>query len=264
MPGIRFRCPRRAGPLTCRSILVVALLLGTTLSAALGPAQEATGVPALDAYHADDRQMAAEILEHTTFEADRRTSFHADAAVFAFLVDHPDFAAAVNRGLGLDRFDVRRDGPRYQTEHGYARGMFWVAERRPDRVAYLASGTYAHPLLRAAGIRLRARSLVVATFDVDPPQAPTSEVRLRVHAYLQVESAILGPVLQSFGPLVRGAFESKLTAGYRIGPELSEMAFRDRDGLLEKVSRIQGLDPSELSEFEDLVRAQPHAHTLPV
>ncbi len=214
-------------------------------------------VPVLDTYRLDDRQMAEDILDNAAFETDRRTSVRADAAVFEFLVNHPDFTAALDRGCGLGKFQVREEGQRYEVTHGYARGIFWIAERRPDRVAYLGTGTYEHPVLRAAGIRLRARSFVVTTVELDSPHTPTSTVRVHVHAYLQIENSVLGPVLGRFGPLVRGAFESKLTAGHRMGPELAEMAFRDRERLLERVRQIEGLAPEQLAQFEELVRAQP-------
>ncbi len=183
--------------------------------------------------------------------------FYADPAVFEFLVDHPDFAAAVHRGLGLDEFRVREEGQRYQLTHGYARGTFWVAERQADRVAYLATGTYEHPLLRAAGIQLRARSFVFESFDLNSAQAPVTELKVHLHAHLQIENSVLGPVLRWFSPLVREAFESKLTAAYRIAPGLSEMAFRDGEGFLERVRQISGLDRGLLDRFEGLMRAQP-------
>lgn len=244
--------------LTHRNAFGAVLLLGTMLLlAAGGAARETADIARLDAYRPDDRQMAADILEHATFEADRQTSVRADAAVFAFLVDHPDFAAAVNRGLGLEKFQIRAEGQRYHVTHGYARGTFWAAERDPDHVAYLGTGTYGHPLLRATGIHLRARSFVVVTFEFDSPQTPTSEVRVHVHAYLQIENSVLGPVLRRFSPLVRGAFESKVTAGHRIGPDLSAMAFREPESFLERVRQIKGLDPYQLAQFEELVRAHP-------
>lgn len=241
-----------------RNALGAVVLFGATvLFAAGGAARETTEVPVLDTYRVDDRRMAEEILANAVFETDRRTGVRADAAVFDFVVDHPDFAAAVNRGLGLGEFQVRQEGQRYEVTHGHARGTFWMAERRPDRVAYLATGTYEHPVLRAMGIRLRARSFIVSTVERDSPHTPMSTMRVHVHAYLQIENSVLGPVLRRFGPLVRGAFESKLTAGQRIGPELAEMAFRDRERLLERLRRIEGLAPLQLARFEELVRAQP-------
>ncbi len=127
-------------PPTSPSPLSVTLLLSMALlSTTWGPLLEAAEIPALDAYRLDDRRMAEDILEHATFEAERRTSVRCS----------------------------RRWG------------------------------------------------------------------------------------------FVRRAFESKLTAAHRIGPELSEQAFREREGFLEKLHRIRGLAPSQLGEFEALVRAQP-------
>lgn len=98
---------------------------------------------------------------------------------------------------------------------------------------------------------------VVETFESDATCSQGLRTQLRLHAYLEIENPVLGPVLHRFGSLVRGAFESKLTAAYRIAPGLSEMALRDHDRLLEKVRQIPNLDRDHLGQFEALVRAQP-------
>ncbi len=234
----------------------VFLLWVVPLFAGPARAQNSAARPFVDSHGPEDERMAREIVEHATFKAERSIAFHGNVAVFRFLVDRPDFAAAINRGLGFDDFLIRQEGPHYQIRHGYARGTFWVAERQGDQMMFLANGTYEHPLLRAAGIRLRARSLVIETFDLTSAQPPVNEVRVRVHAFLQIENSVLGPVLRGFGPLVRGAFESKLTAADQIAPSLSEAVFQNRDKLLERVRRIDGLDPIQLSRFEELVKSE--------
>lgn len=240
----------------------IAIVLGAVLFGTGSALAKAWSPLAVNTDRPDDQWMAREIFDRRTFEADRRLNVRADPAVFDFLVDHPDFAAAVHRGLGLDTFQIREERDRhhvvqYHVVHDYARGTFWIAERRPDRVVYLATGSYEHPLLRAAGVRLRARSLVVETFESDATCSQGLRTQLRLHAYLEIENPVLGPVLRRFGSLVRGAFESKLTAAYRIAPGLSEMALRDHDRLLEKVRQIPNLDRDHLGQFEALVRAQP-------
>ncbi len=75
-----------------------------------------------------------------------------------------------------------------------------------------------------------------------------------IRAYLHVENVILDWVFRIIAPLVRKAFEDKLTGAYRIAPDLSRMAHQDADGFLGKVRKIEGLDPARLNAFEKLVK----------
>ncbi|MBI2882245.1 MAG: hypothetical protein HYY21_11670 [Candidatus Tectomicrobia bacterium] len=236
------------------------LLAGALLWAAAAFAQEPAKAPSLEGYRPEDRKSAEEILKNATFQTRRRMTFRADVRVFQFFIEHPDFAAAVNRGLGHEKFHVRPEKNHYRISHGYARGIFWPVERKADRVAYLAKGTYEHPLFSRVGLHLRARSYVVETIEGAPsrnPETPSAEQTLSIRAYLYVENPVPRKILEWIGPLVRWAFEAKLTGAYRIAPELSEMAYEDGAGFLQKVRGIEGLDPDRLRALEDLVRGQP-------
>ncbi len=118
-------------PLLVSAILLFGVPAGTQEIEVLFP---------LDAYRPEDRSMAEGILNNATIETNREVTFPADPAVFQFFVDHPDFSAAISRGLDLGEFQVNRDGERYQISHGHDHGFFWVVERHPERVAYLRRG----------------------------------------------------------------------------------------------------------------------------
>lgn len=240
------------------------LLGGALLWAAAAFAQEPAKAPSLEGYRPEDRESAEEILKNATFQTQRRMTFRADKRVFQFLIDHPDFAAAVSRGLGHEKFHVQPEKNHYRVSHGYARGVFWPVERKADRIAYLAKGTYDHPAFRWVGIHIRARSYVVETFEGAPsrsPETPSAAQTLSIRAYLYVENPILGKILEWISPLIRSAFEAKLTGAYRIAPELSEMAYEDGGGFLQRVRGIEGLDPARLRTLEDLVTGRPERKT---
>ncbi|HBK81286.1 MAG TPA: hypothetical protein DDZ83_16735, partial [Nitrospinae bacterium] len=114
--------------------------------------------PSVEGYSPGDREMAAAIVDRPTFQAARKLTFRADPDVFRFLIDQPDFAAAVSRGIGHDRFRILTERGRYRIFHGHARGVLWAAERRPGRAAYLAKGVYENPAFAWLGIVVRARS----------------------------------------------------------------------------------------------------------
>lgn len=201
--------------------------------------------------------MAEGILKNTTFQAENRMTFRADPDVLRYFIDHPDFAAAVSRGLGHDTFRVQWEDGRYRVFHGYARGTFWTVERKAGRAVYLARGVYDHPAFRWIGILLRARSYVIESFErASSPgaEAGSHDLQLSIRAYLFVENPVLGKIFGWIAPLIRRAFESKLTRAYRIAPELSQMAFEGGSAFLEKVRKIEDLDPSLLRKFDLLVR----------
>jgi len=215
--------------------------------------------PSVEGYSPGDREMAATIVDRPTFQAARKLPFRADPDVFRFLIDQPDFAAAVSRGIGHDRFRILPERGRYRIFHGHARGVFWAAERRPGRAAYLAKGVYENPAFAWLGIVVRARSYVVEDFMWAALGNSGTSGSVAIRAYLHVENVILDWVFRIIAPLVRKAFEDKLTGAYRIAPDLSRMAYRDANGFLEKVRKIEGLDPARLNAFEKLVkrRARP-------
>jgi hypothetical protein len=222
-------------------------------------------VPSFLTFKAEDRDLAEEILADVTLQAERQTTFLADARVFAYLIDHPDLAAGLSRGIGHERFHVWAKEDQYQITHGYATGTFWTVDRSKGRVIYLAKGVYGHPALRLFGIEIRARSYVVETFSgstLEKDGSVPAEQNLEIRAYLNIENPILGKIFEWAGPLIRTAFESKLTAAYRIAPDLSQMAYEDREAFLEKLGKIDNLDEARIRKFKELVRNGQVQQTL--
>jgi hypothetical protein len=234
-------------PLLVSAILLFAVPVGTQESGVLFP---------LDAYRPEDRSMADGILNNATIETNRELTFPADPAVFHFFVDHPDFAAAISQGLDLSEFQVNRDSERYQISHGHDHGFFWVVERQPEWVAYLATGTSERPIFRLLGINLRARSYVLEKFESVPSKNLGNEQTVRLQAYLHVENRIFGTLLRWMAPFVRRAFETEVTAAFEVAPQLSEMAYREGRRFLEKVRRLPDLDKVQLAQFKNLIEAQ--------
>ncbi len=214
-------------------------------------------------YAEKDLEWARAITGWPTFQATRNLRFQADQEVFQFLINHPDFAAAVSRGIGHEKFFVtRKEDNLFDIRHGHAKGIFWTVERNPGRAAYLAVGIYDNPAFSWLGIVVRARAYVIETFKWKPAKgSPPGEATVSIRAYLRVENAFWGWIFKLIAPLVRTPFEDKLTGAYRIAPELSQMAFEDGNGFLKKIETIQGLDPERSRRFIELVRKQKKGPT---
>ena len=257
--NLRMKSQRKRRYEKRRGLVWGALFLTATMCLGISVVAKETkeGAPSFLTFKAEDRELAEEILADVTLQAERQITFLADARVFAYLIDHPDLAAELSRGIGHERFHVWAKEDRYQITHGYATGTFWTVDRTKDRVVYLAKGVYGHPALRLFGIEIRARSYVVESFSGAAPRKGGSGPavqNLEIRAYLNIENPILGRIFEWAGPLIRTAFESKLTAAYRIAPDLSQMAYEDREKFLEKLAKVEGLDEARLRKFRELVK----------
>ena len=246
-----------------RFILPIVLLWGANGGAPSVSGQEKSEPPAFAGYAEKDLEWAQAITNRPTFQVTRNLRFQADQEVFRFLHNHPDFAAAVSRGIGHEKiFVTRKEDDLFDIRHGHAKGTFWPVDRNPDRAAYLAVGIYDNPALSWIGIVVRARSYVIETFKWKPAKgSPPGEATVSIRAYLRVENAFLGWIFKLIAPFVRTAFKGSVTGAYRIAPELSQMAFEDGNGFLKKIEAIQGLDPERSRRFFELVRKQKKGPT---
>ena len=124
-----------------RFILPIVLLWGANGGAPSVSGQEKSEPPAFAGYAEKDLEWAQAITNRPTFQVTRNLRFQADQEVFRFLHNHPDFAAAVSRGIGHEKiFVTRKEDDLFDIRHGHAKGTFWPVDRNPDRAAYLAVG----------------------------------------------------------------------------------------------------------------------------
>lgn len=152
--------------------------------------------------------------------------------VFQFLLDHPDFAAAVARAVGVGEYRV------IPTEEGYwgddargATGEIRVLYAEPGRRLFHLRGRYDKRLLPT----IEGQILVLFEFShhLGPGGDTVAENRLTGH--LRLDTPILGPLAEIIAtltrPLVERAVEKKVRRFFRTVARVSRWAYDDPEGL---------------------------------
>jgi hypothetical protein len=125
-------------------------------------------------------------------------------AVFRFLLDRPDFAAAVARGLRLGRYRVTAldDGYWGDDDRG-ARGVIRLLYADAGRRLYHLAGEYDRRGLPT----LHGQILVLLEFHHEPDGAGGTVAEASLTGYLRVDTPIVGGLAQLVAALARPAVE---------------------------------------------------------
>jgi hypothetical protein len=124
--------------------------------------------------------------------------------IFRFLLDHPDFAAAVARALRLGKYHVEaRDGGYWGDDSRGARGMIRVLYADEGRRLYHLAGTYDTRGLPT----VHGQMLVLIEFAHLADASGASRVEASVTGHIKLDSALVGTVAQLATTLARSAVE---------------------------------------------------------
>ncbi|MFQ5839169.1 MAG: hypothetical protein ACE5HK_00430 [Candidatus Methylomirabilales bacterium] len=150
--------------------------------------------------------------------------------LFAFLLDHPDFAAALARAAGVSRYKIRREGDgRYFGDDGRgATGVFERVAVLDGRRVFLAQGQYKARLFG----RIRADMAIIVTFRQAEDTAGNPSTENSLTGYVRIRHALLHPLLKLFGPLVDKAVDRKVRRFYRKARALLERLTTEGETLL--------------------------------
>jgi hypothetical protein len=124
--------------------------------------------------------------------------------VFRFLLDHPDFAAAVARALRLGKYhvDARDDGFWGDDSRG-ARGMIRVLYADEGRRLYHLEGTY-----EGRGLpTIQGRMLVLIEFQHADDLAGGTRVEASVTGHIRLDTPLVGAIAQLAATLARSTVE---------------------------------------------------------
>lgn len=154
----------------------------------------------------DEARGRAEAVLGTSIFAHRVTGLHARSRepVFRFLLDHPDFAAAVARALRLGRYhvDARDDGYWGDDSRG-ARGMIRVLYADEGRRLYHLEGTYERRGLPT----IQGRMLVLIEFRHEDDPAGGTRVEASVTGHIRLDTPVVGTLAQLVTVLARPTVE---------------------------------------------------------
>ena len=154
----------------------------------------------------DEARGRAEAVLGTSLFAHRITGLRARSRepVFLFLLDHPDFAAAVARALKLGRYQVEvRDGGYWGDDSRGARGLIRMVYADEGRRLFHLDGMYEARKVPT----IRGRMLVLIEFQHEDDPAGGTSVEASVTGHISLDTPLVGTLAQLASTLARPALE---------------------------------------------------------
>jgi hypothetical protein len=154
----------------------------------------------------DEARGRAEAVLGTSLFAHRVTGLRARSreAVFRFLLDHPDFAAAVARALRLGQYRVAlQDDGYWGDDRRGARGKIRVLYADEARRLYHLEGLYERPRLPS----IQGRMLVLIEFHHEDDPAGGTQVEVSVTGHVRLDTPVVGALAQLATAVARPAVE---------------------------------------------------------
>ena len=154
----------------------------------------------------DEARRRAEAVLGTSLFSQRVTGLRGRSRepVFRFLLDHPDFAAAVARALRLGKYQVEaRDDGFWGDDTRGARGMIRVLYADEGRRLYHLDGAYESRGLPA----IQGQMLVMIEFQHEDDPAGGTRVEASVTGHLRLDTPLMGAVAQLAATLARPTVE---------------------------------------------------------
>jgi hypothetical protein len=154
----------------------------------------------------DEARARAEAVLGESLFSHRVTGLRARSRepIFTFLLDHPDFAAAVARALRLGKYRVeRRDGGYWGDDMRGARGMARVLYAEPGRRLLHLEGLYESRALPT----IRGQMLLLIEFDHQDDPGGGTRVEVSITGHVRLDTPLVGPVAQLATTLARPTVE---------------------------------------------------------
>jgi hypothetical protein len=181
----------------------------------------------------------------------RHIAFRSRKPVLDFLLDHPDFAAAVARSLKEGSYRLRRLGDAYEAEDGHGvRGVLRPVLVYGGRRLYYIEGRYEVPLLPAVAGRM---VLLLDTEHMDGADGVTY-CELRVAGYVRLDEGLSQTILAR--SLSEARVERKVRRFFRHVAALSRRAYDEPEALAEALDARPDLPADLLGEFRQLLLAR--------
>jgi hypothetical protein len=180
----------------------------------------------------DEARGRAEAVLGTSLFAHRVTGLRARSRepVFRFLLDHPDFAAAVARALRLGQYRVTpQDDGYWGDDRRGARGKIRVLYADEGRRLYHLEGLYDRPRVPT----IQGRMLVLIEFHHEDDQAGGTRVEASVTGHVRLDTPLVGALAQLATslarPLVERAAERKVRRFFTTVARVSRWAHDEPD-----------------------------------
>jgi hypothetical protein len=233
-------------------LLVILSLVVTRpadLFAAPSPAWASGMLSKLGPMEAEQIRM---VIEHSTLQKSvDKFRFRSQPEIFEFLLDHPDFAAAVASELqiGHYRITLRPDGAYDAMDVQGIRGSFRsLYTARGERV-YGGVGIYRPRFFPSfsghAVVRLRYQH------QSDPEGV--SLVENRAEVYVRLDNQVAGFFARLLMPFLKGVVDQKVNQAFTVAKRVSEQIVTNPTVVYDRLRQSLELDRTTLESFRQLI-----------
>ena len=206
----------------------------------------------------DDRQALEDVVRSPTLSREvKGLKFWSRKEVYKYLLNHPDFAAAVAGAFVLSEYQIVKDvkvvrasGDSYWGTDGRGvTGHFRVIYADEKKRVFFLDGTLNKKWLPT----IFARSVMVLTFE-HKADGDGSYVENDLYGYLKMDNPVIAFVAKLLQPVMGGAMDQKMRQTLDLARRISEEAYRDPAGFLKKLEQSPELPRQEFDEFRRTLR----------
>jgi hypothetical protein len=195
-------------------------------------------------------------LEHLVKHAFASTQmelepYPARAAIFEYLLDHPDFASHLTRALRAARYKIWRETDGLWLDDGWGvKGRFnLVHAERGMRLMY-AAGAYEQTMLPD----IRGDAVVAITYEFRPDGHGRTLAATAVKAFVRLDSRVLRTVGKMGGPLVQSKADREGRQLLKVFAKVSRAIEDNPADVYRRVSERPDVPRPELEEFRRLLK----------
>ena len=195
-------------------------------------------------------------LEHLVKHAFASTQmelepYPARAAVFEYLLDHPEFASHLTRALRAARYKIWRETDGLWLDDGWGvKGRFnLVHAERGMRLMY-AAGAYEQTMLPD----IRGDAVVAITYEFRPDGHGRTLAATAVKAFVRLDSRVLRTVGTMGGPLVQSKADREGRQLLKVFAKVSRAIEDNPADVYRRVSERPDVPRPELEEFRRLLK----------
>ena len=205
----------------------------------------------------DDRQALEEVVRGPTLSREvKGVKFRSRKEVYEYLLNHPDFAAAVARAFGLSEYQIVKDvevvrasGDSYWGTDGTGvTGHFRVVYADEKKRVFFLDGTLNKKWLPT----IFARSVMVLIFEYKA-NGEGSYVENDLYGYIKIDNTFVAYLVKLLQPIIGSMAHEKIKHILSVGATVSELAYRDPAGFLRKLEESPGLPRQELDGFRRII-----------
>ncbi len=222
------------------------LAAAASLGVAVAWAAVGDGRVPFDRLPAAQQERLKDVMDGAAFHRTvQGLTFRSHEPVFLYLVDHPDFAAAAARALGVAKYrlEQRQDDTYWGDDARGAKGtveMMYADSRK--RVIH-AQGTYDDKWLPTIYAR------IVLILEFEHRNGPDGQTRVisDLTGYFRVDNTFVGVLARLVGPIVGGAVDRKVARTFGVAGKVSERAYDDPAGFLQILRSAPDVDRRHLA-----------------